>query len=177
LINGEPYWPPSPPSVLQWTDIQRGLRGVWPAIERDGPVDHEVESFLTHARRSVMRDGIDKEDRKKKSYHSCGSLVELETLGAKRGRNRPAVIQLSRLTRPSPSGSPTPSWARLTMGNRTGRHHSADGLLQGTVSGGPPNLGLPVPPLSRRPPLGPPVDGHSTGTQGCMARYQGRRSS
>jgi hypothetical protein len=47
---------------------------VWPAIERDGPVDHEVESFLTHARRSVMRNGIDKEDRKKKkSYHSCGS--------------------------------------------------------------------------------------------------------
>jgi hypothetical protein len=32
-----------------------------------------------------MRDRIDKEDRKKKeSYHSCGSLVELGTLGAKR---------------------------------------------------------------------------------------------
>jgi hypothetical protein len=58
---------------------------VWPAFEGDDPADHEVELFLTHARRSVMRDRIDKKDRKKKeSYHSCGSLVELGTLGAKR---------------------------------------------------------------------------------------------
>jgi hypothetical protein len=38
------------PSVLQWMIIQLGLRGVWPAIEGDNPADHEVESFLTHAR-------------------------------------------------------------------------------------------------------------------------------
>jgi hypothetical protein len=73
------------PSVLQWMAIQLGLRGVWPAIEGDDPAGHEVESFLTHARRSVMRDRIDKKDRKKKErYHSCGSLVELGTLEAKR---------------------------------------------------------------------------------------------
>jgi hypothetical protein len=42
------------PSVLQWMAIQLGLRGVWPAIEGDDPADHEVESFITHARRSVM---------------------------------------------------------------------------------------------------------------------------
>jgi hypothetical protein len=65
--------------------IQLGLRGVWPAIEGEDPANHEVESFLTHARQSVMRDQIDKKDRKKKdSYHSCGSLVELGTLEAKR---------------------------------------------------------------------------------------------
>jgi hypothetical protein len=46
----------------------------------------------------------------------------------------------------------------------------------GTVSGSPPNLGLPVSPLGRRPPLCPPVDGHPTGTWGCMARDQGRQS-
>jgi hypothetical protein len=73
------------PSVLQWMAIQLGLRGVWPAIEGDDPADHEVESFLTHARQSVMRDRIDKKDRKKnESYHSCGSLVELGNLEAKR---------------------------------------------------------------------------------------------
>jgi hypothetical protein len=73
------------PSVLQWMAIQLRLRGVWPAIEGDNPANHEVESFLTHARRSVMRDRIDKKDQKKKeSYHRCGSLVELGTLEAKR---------------------------------------------------------------------------------------------
>jgi hypothetical protein len=73
------------PLVLQWMAIQLGLRGVWPAIEGDDPADHEVESFLTHARQSVMRDRIDKKDWKKKdSYHSCGSLVEIGTLEAKR---------------------------------------------------------------------------------------------
>jgi hypothetical protein len=71
------------PSVLQWMAIQLGLRGVWPAIEGEDPADNKVESFLTHARRSVMRDRNDKKDRKKKdSYHSCGSLVELGTLEA-----------------------------------------------------------------------------------------------
>jgi hypothetical protein len=73
------------PSVLQWMAIQLGLWGVWPAIEGEDPANHKVELFLTHARRSVMRDPIDKKDRKKKdSYHSCGSLVELGTLEAKR---------------------------------------------------------------------------------------------
>jgi hypothetical protein len=73
------------PSVLQWMAIQLGLRGVRPTIEGDDPANHEVESFLTHARRSVMRDRINKKDRKKKeSYNSCGSLVELGTLEAKR---------------------------------------------------------------------------------------------
>jgi hypothetical protein len=73
------------PSVLQWMAIQLGLRGVWPAIEGDDPADREVESFLTHARRSVMRDRIDKKNGKQKeSYHSCGSLVELGTLEAKK---------------------------------------------------------------------------------------------
>jgi hypothetical protein len=66
------------PSVLQWMAIQVGLRGVWPAIEGENPANHEVESFLTNARRSVMQDRIDKKDRKRKdSYHSCGSLVKL----------------------------------------------------------------------------------------------------
>jgi hypothetical protein len=46
------------PSVLQWMAIQLGLRGVWLAIEGDDPADHKVESFLTHARRSVMRAGL-----------------------------------------------------------------------------------------------------------------------
>jgi hypothetical protein len=73
------------PSVLQWMAIQPGLQGVWPAIKGEDPADHKVESFLTHARRSVMRDRLDKKDRKRKdSYHSCGSLVELGTLEAKR---------------------------------------------------------------------------------------------
>jgi hypothetical protein len=73
------------PSVLQWMAIQLGPWGVWPAIEGDGPADQEVESFLTHACRSVMRDRIDKKDRKKmESYHSCGSLVKLGALEAKR---------------------------------------------------------------------------------------------
>jgi hypothetical protein len=73
------------PLVLQWMAIQLGLQGVWPAIEGDNPADHEVESFLTHAHRSVMRDRINKKDRKKKeSYHSCGSLVKLGTWEAKR---------------------------------------------------------------------------------------------
>jgi hypothetical protein len=73
------------PSVLQWMAIQLGLRGVWPAIEGEDPANHEVESFLTHAHRSVMRDRLDKKDHKRKdSYHSCSSLVKLGTLEAKR---------------------------------------------------------------------------------------------
>jgi hypothetical protein len=73
------------PSVLQWMAIKLRLRGVWPAIEGEDPADHKVESFLTHARQSVMRERIDKKDQKKNdSYHSCDSLVELGTLEAKR---------------------------------------------------------------------------------------------
>jgi hypothetical protein len=73
------------PSVLQWMAIQLGLRGVWPAIEGDDPANHEVESFLTHAHRSVMKDRIYKKDQKKKeNYRDCGSLAELGTLGARR---------------------------------------------------------------------------------------------
>jgi hypothetical protein len=72
-------------SVLQWMAIQLGLRGVWPAIEGDDPADHEVESFLTHARRSVMKDRISKKDqRKKDNYRNDGSLVELGVLDTKR---------------------------------------------------------------------------------------------
>jgi hypothetical protein len=74
-----------PPVVLQWMAIQLWLRGVLPAIEGDDPADHEVESFLTHARRSVMKDRISKKDqRKKDNYHNDGSLAELGALGTKR---------------------------------------------------------------------------------------------
>jgi hypothetical protein len=73
------------PSVLQWMAIQLGLWGVWPAIEGDDPSDHEVESFLTHARRSVMKDRISKKDhRKRDNYCDGGSLAELGALGARR---------------------------------------------------------------------------------------------
>jgi hypothetical protein len=80
------------PSVLQWMAIELGLRGVWPAIEGEDPADHKVEPCFTHGRRSVIRDRIDKKiDRKKKNiYHSCGSLVELGTLEAKRKAPPPA---------------------------------------------------------------------------------------
>jgi hypothetical protein len=68
--------------------IQLGLRGVWPAIKEDDPTDHEVESFLTHARRSVMRDRISKKNQKKRGlYRDDGSLAELGALGV--GRNEP----------------------------------------------------------------------------------------
>jgi hypothetical protein len=61
------------------------MRGVWPAIEGDDPADHEVESFLTHARRSVMKDRISKKDqRKNDNYRNDGSLAKLGALGAKR---------------------------------------------------------------------------------------------
>jgi hypothetical protein len=76
------------PLVLQWMAIQLGLRGVWPAIERDDPADQEVELFLMHARRSVMRDRISKKDHlKKDNYRDGGSLAELGALGV--GRNKP----------------------------------------------------------------------------------------
>jgi hypothetical protein len=65
--------------------IQLGLRGAWPAIEGEDPADQEVESFLTHACRSVMKDRISKKDqRKKDDHHNGGSLAELGTLGTKR---------------------------------------------------------------------------------------------
>jgi hypothetical protein len=80
-----PFASPVLPSVLQWIAIQLGLLGVWLAIEGEDPANHKVESFLTHALRSVIRDRIEKKDRKKKdSYHSCGSLFKLGTLEAKR---------------------------------------------------------------------------------------------
>jgi hypothetical protein len=73
------------PSVLQWMALQLGLRGVWPAIEGDDPADHKVESFLMHARRSVMKDLIYMKDQKKKeNYRNGCSLAELGTLGARR---------------------------------------------------------------------------------------------
>jgi hypothetical protein len=73
------------PSVLQWMAIQLGLRGVWPAIQGDDPADHKVESFLTHARRSMMKDRISKKDHKKReNYRDGGSLEELGALGARR---------------------------------------------------------------------------------------------
>jgi hypothetical protein len=73
------------PSVLQWMAIQHGLRGVWPAIEGDDPADHEVESFLRHACRSVMKDRISKKEKKKRdNYRDGGSLAKLGALGARR---------------------------------------------------------------------------------------------
>jgi hypothetical protein len=73
------------PSVLQLMAIQLGLRGVWPAIEGYHPADHEVESFLMHARRSVMKDRISKKDhRKRDNYRNGGSLAELGALGSRR---------------------------------------------------------------------------------------------
>jgi hypothetical protein len=76
------------PSVLQWMAIQLGLRGVWPTIEGDDPADQEVESFLTHARWSVMKDRISKKDhRKRDNYRDGGSLAKLGALGV--GRKEP----------------------------------------------------------------------------------------
>jgi hypothetical protein len=76
------------PSVLQWMAIQLGLRGVWPAIKEDDPTDHEVESFLTHARWSIMKDLISKKNQKKRGlYRDDCSLAELGALGV--GRNEP----------------------------------------------------------------------------------------
>jgi hypothetical protein len=76
------------PLVLQWMAIQLGLRGVWPAIEGDDPADQEVESFLTHARRSVMKDRISKKKhRKRDNYRDGGGLAELGVLGV--GRKEP----------------------------------------------------------------------------------------
>jgi hypothetical protein len=73
------------PSVLQWMAIQLGLRGVWPAIEGDDPADHKVESFLTHARQSLMKNQIYKKDHKmKENLCDGGSLAELGALGARR---------------------------------------------------------------------------------------------
>jgi hypothetical protein len=73
------------PSVLQWMAIQLGLRVAWPAIEGESPTDHEVESFLTHAHRSVMKDRISKKDQlKKDDYHNEGGLAESGTLGTER---------------------------------------------------------------------------------------------
>jgi hypothetical protein len=76
------------PSVLQWMAIQLGLRDVWPAIKGDDPADQEVELFLTHARRSVMKDRISKKNQQKRGlYRNGGSLAELGALGV--GRNEP----------------------------------------------------------------------------------------
>jgi hypothetical protein len=68
--------------------IQLGPRGVWPAIEEDDPADQEVESFRTHARRSIMRDRISKKNQKKSGLHrDDGSWAELGALGV--GRKEP----------------------------------------------------------------------------------------
>jgi hypothetical protein len=76
------------PSVLQWMAIQLGLRGVWPAIKEDDTADQEVELFLMHARRSVMKDQISKKNQKKRGlYCYDGSLAKLGALGV--GRNEP----------------------------------------------------------------------------------------
>jgi hypothetical protein len=66
------------------------------------------------------------------------------------------------------------------LGDRAGSPHPTVGLLQGPlicigsaspVSGGPPDLGLSVPPIGRRPPFGSAVDGNPTWAAGCMACY------
>jgi hypothetical protein len=68
--------------------IQLGLKGVWPAIKEDDPADQEVELFLTHARRSVMRDRISTKNQKKGGlYRDDGNLAEMGALGV--GRNEP----------------------------------------------------------------------------------------
>jgi hypothetical protein len=73
------------PSVLQWMAIQLGLRGVGPAIKGDDPADQEVESFLTHARQSVMKDRISKKNHQKGGlYCNGGSLAKLGVLGVER---------------------------------------------------------------------------------------------
>jgi hypothetical protein len=73
------------PSVLQWMAIQLGLRGAWPVIEGEDPTDRKTESFLTHARRSVMRDRLVKKDRLRRSdYHHEGGPDELSILCSKR---------------------------------------------------------------------------------------------
>jgi hypothetical protein len=78
------------PLVLQWMAIQLGLRGVWPAIKEDDLSDQEVELFLTHARRSVMKDRISKKNQKKRGlYRDGGSLAKLGALGVGVGRNEP----------------------------------------------------------------------------------------
>jgi hypothetical protein len=48
------------PSVFQWMAIQFGLRGAWPAVDGEDSTTREAESFLTHARRSVLRDQLAK---------------------------------------------------------------------------------------------------------------------
>ena len=76
------------PSVLQWMAIQLGLRGVWPAIQEDDPADQGEESFLTHARKSVMRGRISKKTMKKGGpYRDDGTLAEMGVMGV--GRNEP----------------------------------------------------------------------------------------
>jgi hypothetical protein len=65
--------------------IQLGLRGAWPAIEGEDPTARETESFLTHARRSVMRDRLVKNDQmRRRDYHQGGGPDELSILGTKR---------------------------------------------------------------------------------------------
>jgi hypothetical protein len=65
--------------------IQLGLRGAWPVIEGEDPTDRETEAFLTHARRSVMKDRLSKKERMRKNdYHHEGGLAELGILGTKR---------------------------------------------------------------------------------------------
>jgi hypothetical protein len=65
--------------------IQLGLRGAWPVIEGEDPTDRETESFLTHARRSVMKDRLVKKERLRRSdYHHEGGPAELGILGTKR---------------------------------------------------------------------------------------------
>jgi hypothetical protein len=73
------------PSVLQWMAIQLGLRGAWPAIDGEDPTTRETESFLTHARRSVMRDRLVKRSRTERTdCHHEGGPDELSILGTKR---------------------------------------------------------------------------------------------
>jgi hypothetical protein len=65
--------------------IQLGLRGAWPAIDGEDPTTRETESFLTHARRSVMRDQLVKKSRTERTdYHHEGDPDELSILGTKR---------------------------------------------------------------------------------------------
>jgi hypothetical protein len=73
------------PSVLQWMAIQLGLRGAWTAIDGEDPTTREAESFLTHARRSVMRDRLVKRSQTERTdYHPEGGPDELSILGTKR---------------------------------------------------------------------------------------------
>jgi hypothetical protein len=73
------------PSVLQWMAIQFGLRGAWPAIDGEDSTTRETESFLTHARRSVMRDRLVKRSQTERTnYQPEGGTDELSILGTKR---------------------------------------------------------------------------------------------